>query len=98
MSARFRDPSRSAARRQEFEQPLVAGLPRTLRGDRLDADMVGAGVPMLPDAFADRGLAAPCDHRVEKPARPAAGQLVVAKSLAAPGIDVILELQIARQR
>ena len=44
--------------------------------------MVGAGVPMLLDAGADRGLVAPGDHRVDKAVGAAAGELVVAKALA----------------
>ena len=56
-------------------------LARALRADRLDADMVGAGVPMLLDAGADRGLVAPGDDRVDKPVGAPAGEVIVAKAL-----------------
>ena len=45
--------------------------------------MVGAGVPMLLDAGADRVLVAPGDDRVDKPVGAAAGEVVVAEARAA---------------
>ena len=45
--------------------------------------MVGAGVPVLLDAGADRALVAPGDDRVDKAVGAAAGEVGVAKALAA---------------
>src|SRR5271163_1840887 len=90
-------PSRSPRRSEQVEDRFI-DLTRALRADRLDADMVGAGVPVLLDAGADCGLVAPGDDRVDKSVGPAAGKVGLAKALTPPGIDVILELQVVRQR
>src|SRR5271169_356207 len=90
-------PSRSPRRSEKVEDRFI-DLARALRADRLDADMVGAGVPMLLDAGADRGLVPPGDDRVNKAVGAAAGKVGLAKALAAPRIDVVLELQVVRQR
>src|SRR5438128_10961135 len=97
MSVERRNPSRSARWRQELEQLLVDDLPRALSADRLDADMVGAGFPVLLDPSPDRAFVAPRHHRIEKAIRAAAGEVVIAKALAPPAVDVILELQIPGQ-
>ena len=47
--------------------------------------MVGAGVPMLLDAGADRGFVAPGDDRVDKTVGAAAGNIGVAEALPPPG-------------
>src|SRR5271170_4179367 len=90
-------PSRSPRRSEQVEDRFI-DLARALRADRLDADMVGAGIPVLLDAGADRGLVAPGDDRVDKAIGPAAGEVGVAIALGSPGIDVVFELQIVRQR
>src|ERR1700724_4104905 len=75
MSDARQNASRSARGRQQFENSVVDDLPgprRTALGtDRLDADMVGAGVPVLLDPGADRALGAPRDHRVQQALRAA---------------------------
>ena len=98
MSAAGRNASRSPRGCQQFENSGVDGLPRALGTDRLDADMVGAGVPVLLNPSADRALVAPCNHRIKKAFRAARGEVVIAEALAPPAVDVILKLHIARKR
>src|SRR5690242_6071122 len=98
MSAVDRNASRSARGRQQVQNPLVNGLPRTFWTDRLDADMVGAGVPVFLDAGPDRTFITPGDQRVEKAIRTAAGKICFAEVLAPPAVDVIVELEIAGER
>src|SRR5438270_9842247 len=97
MSAARRNASRSAGGRQQFENSVVDDLPRTLRIDRLDADMVGAGFPVLLDPCADCSLVAPRDHRIEKPLRAAPREVVITEALAPPTVDVFLKLHIRRK-
>src|SRR5215469_18738774 len=97
MSAAGPEPSRSPRRRQQVEHALVGAFPRSLRNDRLDADMIGTGVPMLLDTGADLALVAPRHHRIDKAVGTAAGEVVVAEALPPPAVDIILELQIARE-
>src|SRR5205809_542043 len=66
--------------RGEQRQHLVVGPARAVRADRLDADMVGAGFPMLGDAFSDRRLVAPGDIGVDKALGAAAGEVIIAKA------------------
>src|SRR5580693_9934046 len=102
MSDARQNASRSARGRQQFENSVVNDLPRPRRTalgtDRLDADMVGAGVPVLLDPGADRALIAPRDHRVQKALRAAPREIVITEALAPPAVDVVLELHIARKR
>src|SRR5260370_20463181 len=95
MAVGGRNPSRSVRRRQQVQDPLVDNLPRALATDRLDADMVGTGVPVLLNPGADRAFVTPRHDGVEKAHRAAAGAVVVTKPLAPPAVDVVLELQIA---
>ena len=85
MSAERRNPSRAVRRRQQVQDSLVDHLARALETDRLDADMVGAGVPVLLDPGADRAFIAPRHHGIEKALRAAAGE-VIAKPLAPPAV------------
>src|SRR5580693_1659128 len=98
MSAARRNASRSARGRQQFENSVVDDLPRALRRDRLDADMVGARLPVFLDAGADRALVAPGHQSVEEAIRTAAGEVFVVKVLAPPAVDVVVELEIAGER
>src|SRR5206468_2661403 len=76
MGASSPDSGRSGARREGGEQPLVGQRGRGLvRIERLDADMVGAGCPVLVDAPADRRRVAPRDHRVDQAIGAAAGEV-----------------------
>src|SRR5260370_23799539 len=87
-----------AAAGSQQRQHLVVGSARTVGADRLDADMVGAGVPMLLDALADRRLIAPGDIGVDKAVGAAAGEIIVAKAEPAPVVDVIVEPQVVGKR
>ena len=60
--------------------------------------MVGAGVPMLGDAPADRRLAAPGDIGIDKAVGAAAGQIIVAETEPAPIVDVIVEPHVVGER
>src|SRR5215470_3424140 len=86
------------SRRQKVENPCLEKLPRARHADRLDADMVGAGIPMLLDAGADRTLIPPSDNRIEKTIRSATGEIVIAEPLVPPTVDIVLKLHIARKR
>src|SRR6516225_819860 len=97
MSVARRMPSRSARGCQQVENSLL-DLARALGIYRLDADMAGAGVPMLLDAGADRVFVAPRRHRIEKALRTAAGEVVVTEAFAPPAVDVVFQLQIAGER
>src|SRR5918911_5539124 len=81
----------------EHRQKLLVRTARAVGVDRLDADMVGPGIPMLLDALADRRLVAPGDIGVDEAVRAAIRQLV-AKAEPAPVVGVIVELQVRRQR
>src|SRR3954469_4903317 len=72
-------------------QHLFVRPPGAVGVDRLDADMVGAGVPVLLDALADRLLGAPGDIGVDEAVGAAARQIVAAKAEPRPVIDVIVE-------
>src|SRR5580700_3193221 len=90
-------PRSSVSGREQFENALVDAA-RAVGRDRLDADMVGAGVPMLLDTGADRRLVAPREHRVDETAGAAACEIAVAKAHAPPVVDVIVEPQVMRDR
>src|SRR5215469_3816270 len=98
MSAARRSASRSARGRQQLENTVIDDQLRTLRSDRLDADMVGAGVPVLLNPCADRAFVAPCDHRIQKSLRATSGQVLIPEALSPPAVDVVFQLHIARQR
>src|SRR5271165_4939529 len=95
MSVERREPSSGPRRRQKVEHAFVGRFSRALGADRLDADMVGAGVPVLLDASADRAFVAPRHHGVEKAIRAAASEIGIAEALATPTADIIVELQIS---
>src|SRR6476646_8329210 len=84
------------ARRKHRQEPLI-GTARTVGTDRLDADMVGAGIPVLLDPPTYRRLVTPGDIGVDKPIGAAIGKLV-GEADAAPIVGVIVELHIGRQR
>src|SRR5690349_1688003 len=68
-------------RRQQGKEALLRGrLHGFAARNRLDADMIGPGVPMLLDAPADRGLVAPGDDRINQAIRPAAGQVGIGEA------------------
>src|SRR6266446_1921885 len=96
VSAECRKPSRSPRRCQELERPIGDEFAGSVRADRLDTDMVGAGVPMLLDAGADRALVAPRHQGIDKMVGTTAGEIGVAEALPAPVVDVVLKLHIAR--
>src|SRR5437667_10536508 len=87
----------AGARRQQ-RQHLLVGSPRAVGADRLDANMVGAGVPMFLDALADRRLAAPGDIGIDEAVRAAAAEIVIAKAETPPIVDVIIEPHIGGER
>src|SRR5260221_9601876 len=62
--------------RGQHRQQLFVGPTRPVRVDGLDADMVGAGVPMFLDPLADRRLVTPSHIGVDKPVGTAAIQIV----------------------
>src|ERR1700737_916912 len=98
MSAGRRKPSRSPRRCQQRERPIGDEFAGSIRADRLDTDVVGAGVPMLLDAGPDRALAAPSPPALNKPVGTPAREIGVAKALPAPVVDVVFELHIAGKR
>src|SRR6266436_8151961 len=98
MSAGYRKPSRSPRRRQELEGPIGDVFAGCIRADRLDTDVVGAGIPMLLDAGADGALVAPRHQGIDKPVGTTAGEIGVAEALPAPVVDVVFELHLARKR
>ena len=64
MSAERRKPSRSPRGRQQVEHLLAGRVSRVRRTDRLDTDMVGAGIPMLLNAASDRAFVTPRYHGI----------------------------------
>ena len=89
MSAGGREPSRSPRRGQQVEHTFAGCVLSFRPTDRLNTDMVGAGVPMLLDAGADRTFVAPRHHRIEKAVSSPAGKIGVTKALASPPIDIV---------
>ena len=57
--------------------------------------MVGAGIPVFLNSGADRLLIAPSHQSVEKAIRTAASEIALPKVLAAPAVDIIVELEIS---
>src|SRR5438093_8517604 len=92
MSAGCRKPSRSPRRGQQLERPIGDELAGSIRADRLDADMVGAGIPMLLDTSADGTLVTPRHQGIDKPIGTPAGEIGVAEALATPVVDIVFEL------
>src|SRR5205085_2109149 len=93
----WRQGRRLTARRQQGQQLLV-GAARAVGADRLDADMVGARIPMFLDALADRRLVAPGDIGVDEAVRTATAEVVIAKAEAAPIVHIIVEPQVGGER
>src|SRR5207247_453218 len=60
----------------EQRQHFFVGPARAVGADRLDADMVGAGRPVLLDALPEHRLAAPGNIGVDKAVGAAAGEIV----------------------
>src|SRR5437588_10509957 len=89
---------RLAAARRQHCQYLFVRPARAVGADRLDADMIGAGVPMFLDALADRRLVAPGDIGVDEAVRAAAAEIVIAKAESPPIVDVIIEPHIGGER
>src|SRR5262249_46773403 len=88
----------AARRRQQIDDALVNDLRCAIEPDRLDAHVVGAGVPMRLHARADRGFVAPGDVGVDKAVGAAAGEIIVGEAEPAPVVHVIVELHIALER
>src|SRR3984893_4950940 len=88
----------AAAARPQQGQHLFVRPTRAVGADRLDADMVGAGVPMFLDALTDRRLVAPGDIGVDEAIRAAAAEIVIAKAESAPIVDVIVEPHVRSER
>src|SRR5690242_16760927 len=86
----------SPARREHRQESLI-GTARAVGTDRLNADMVGAGIPVLLDPPTDRRLVTPRDIGIDKPIGTAIGKLV-GEADPAPIVRVIVELHIGRQR
>src|SRR5580692_6433867 len=88
---RWRQGRRLAAGRRQQCQHLLVRPTRAVGADRLDADMVGAGVPMFLDALTDRRLVAPGDIGVDEAVRATAAEIVIANAETAPVVAVIVE-------
>ena len=56
----------AARRRQQIDYAFIDHLRRAFEADRLDAHVVGAGIPMRLHARADRRLVAPADVGVDE--------------------------------
>src|SRR5207249_2949142 len=89
---------RLAASRCQHGQEVFSGPARAVGIDRLDADMIGAGVPMLLNPLADRRLASPGDIGVDETLRPAAGKILIGKAEPPPIVDVIVEPHVRAER
>jgi len=77
--------------REQGEQALVG---QALAGDGLDADVVGARVPVLLDTLADGALIAPGDHRVHQPVGAAPRQIGLAEAEPQQVVAVVGHLEI----
>src|SRR5947209_8634692 len=82
---------------REHRQELLVRAARAVGTDRLDADMVGAGIPVLLDTATDCRLVTPCDIGIDKPIGAAIGKLV-GEADPTPIVGVVVELHIGRQR
>src|SRR2546426_12260428 len=90
--------ARLALRREGGEQPLIGQRGHGLVGvERLDADMVGAGCPVLVDAPADRRRVAPGDHRVDQSIGAAAGEVRRREAEAEQGVAAVHQLEVAAE-
>src|SRR5213078_5232236 len=83
---------------EQIENPLVDGGARAARVDRLDADVVGAGIPEELEALADGAFISPGDVGIDEAVGPAAGEVVVPEPEATPVVGIVLELDIGRER
>src|SRR3979490_3266145 len=84
-------------RGEQGEDPLVDGRARAARVDRLDADVIRAGIPEELEPFADDAFVAPGDVGIDETVGPAAGEVVVREPHAPPVVRIVLELDIGRQ-
>src|SRR5271155_1100963 len=88
----------AASTRREERQHLLVGLAPAIQADRLDADMVGAGAPMLLEPGADLTFIAPRHILIDKAIGAAAGEIIVAKAEPAPIVEVVVEPQVVGER
>src|SRR6266849_479880 len=90
--------ARLALRRACVVQPLIGQRGRGPAGvERLDADMVGAGCPVLVDAPADRRRVAPGDHRVDQSIGAAAGEVRRREAEAEQVVAIVRHLEVAAE-
>src|SRR5437667_12638300 len=82
---------------RERRQELLVRAARAVGTDRLDADMVGAGIPVLLDTAADCRLVTPGDIGIDKSIVAAIGKIVVEVD-PMRNVGVISELPIGCQR
>src|SRR5258707_15837025 len=78
-------------------QHLLVGLARAVRANRLDADMVGAGVPMLLYPLSDGVFVAPCNIFVDEPIGAATGEIGIAEAEPPPVVGIVFKRDVMHQ-
>ena len=65
--------------------------------ERVDADMICSGCPVLADTRDERLLITPGNQRIDQPVRQAAGEVAVVETGAAPTVHVVRQGEIWQQ-
>src|SRR5207302_7821280 len=87
-------------RRKALDQVDIGSSERRfalIRMQRLNADVIGARLPVLADAPDERIFIAPRDQRADETFRPIVGEIAVVEARAPPTVHVVAQAEIRAQ-